>query len=138
MIEILIILASTSLCGGTIVTPKSHTYRNTGIDNKLFSENVVFESAVTNDMQCARLCSQHDVCQSFTFSSTVCRGHSLLVTSNSSSSVDTAGAETFDVDDCASSHCQNGGSCVDQINTYTCNCQAGYTGTHCETGKTIT
>ncbi|XP_070181224.1 fibropellin-3-like [Littorina saxatilis] len=37
-----------------------------------------------------------------------------------------------DIDECASSPCQNGGSCVDQANAYTCNCSAGYTGDHCQ------
>ncbi|XP_070175573.1 delta-like protein D [Littorina saxatilis] len=38
-----------------------------------------------------------------------------------------------DINECASSPCQNEGSCVDQVNAYTCICQDGYTGTHCET-----
>ena len=33
--------------------------------------------------------------------------------------------------------CHNGGSCVDGINSYSCNCVTGYTGDHCETGKTL-
>ena len=33
---------------------------------------------------------------------------------------------------CSSSPCQNGGSCTDQINDYTCNCVNGYDGTNCE------
>ena len=37
------------------------------------------------------------------------------------------------IDDCASSQCQNGGTCVDGINSYTCNCDAGYAGDNCET-----
>ena len=39
-----------------------------------------------------------------------------------------------DIDDCASSPCQNGGTCVDDINSYTCNCDVGYTGENCEKG----
>ena len=38
-----------------------------------------------------------------------------------------------DIDECASSPCQNGGTCVDGINSYSCNCNAGYTGDNCET-----
>ena len=30
------------------------------------------------------------------------------------------------------SSCLNGGSCVDGINTYTCSCAAGYTGSNCQ------
>ena len=40
----------------------------------------------------------------------------------------------LDIDDCASAPCQNGGTCVDGINSYTCNCVYGYTGDHCQTG----
>ena len=41
----------------------------------------------------------------------------------------------IDVDECASSPCQNGGTCVDVVNAYTCNCVPGYTGDNCETGN---
>ena len=40
-----------------------------------------------------------------------------------------------DVDECASSPCQNGGSCVDIINGYYCACKSGYHGLHCEQGE---
>ena len=39
-----------------------------------------------------------------------------------------------DVDECSSNPCQNGGSCTDAVNSYSCSCVAGYTGTTCETG----
>ena len=39
------------------------------------------------------------------------------------------------IDDCASSQCQNGGTCVDGINSYSCNCVPGYAGDNCETGN---
>ena len=39
-----------------------------------------------------------------------------------------------DIDDCTSARCENGGSCVDQVNGYGCNCVGGYTGTLCQTG----
>merc|ERR1712226_611584 len=38
----------------------------------------------------------------------------------------------LDIDKCDSSPCQNGGSCTDEINGYTCNCADGYDGFHCE------
>ena len=41
----------------------------------------------------------------------------------------------LDIDDCATSPCQNGGSCTDQVNGYTCNCVGGYDGTNCENGN---
>ena len=40
-----------------------------------------------------------------------------------------------DIDECASSPCQNGGTCVDEINSYICECHPGCTGANCETGK---
>lgn len=41
--------------------------------------------------------------------------------------------------ECDSNPCQNGATCVDDLNSYTCSCQSGYQGTHCETGtRTIT
>ena len=37
-----------------------------------------------------------------------------------------------DIDECASSPCQNGGTCVDGSNSYTCICNVGYVGDNCE------
>ena len=42
-----------------------------------------------------------------------------------------------DIDECLSSPCQNGGTCTDDVNGYTCVCDAGYTGTNCKTGKLL-
>ncbi|CAH1247746.1 SELP [Branchiostoma lanceolatum] len=39
------------------------------------------------------------------------------------------------VDECVSDPCENGGTCEDEINGYTCTCADGYVGEHCETGK---
>ena len=39
-----------------------------------------------------------------------------------------------DIDECGAAPCQHGGTCTDQVNGYTCECMAGYTGTNCETG----
>ena len=43
----------------------------------------------------------------------------------------------LDIDECATSPCQNGGSCTDQINSYTCNCVDGYDGPNCEIGNAM-
>ena len=40
-----------------------------------------------------------------------------------------------DIDDCASQPCQNGATCIDAVNDYTCNCVDGYTGKNCSIGK---
>ena len=41
----------------------------------------------------------------------------------------------LDIDDCVNHTCVNGGLSVDGINTYSCNCSAGYTGERCLTSR---
>ncbi len=40
----------------------------------------------------------------------------------------------LDINECASGPCLHGGTCVDGINRFTCNCAPGWTGTRCEIG----
>ena len=40
-----------------------------------------------------------------------------------------------DIDDCVGQPCQNGATCIDAVNNYTCNCVDGYTGRNCSIGK---
>ena len=40
-----------------------------------------------------------------------------------------------DIVDCTPNPCQNGGSCVDGQNSYTCTCADGWEGTICDIGK---
>ena len=40
-----------------------------------------------------------------------------------------------DISECASSPCQNGGTCRDLVNAFTCDCAAGYEGIHCQSSK---
>ncbi|XP_051928957.1 sushi, nidogen and EGF-like domain-containing protein 1 isoform X1 [Hippocampus zosterae] len=39
----------------------------------------------------------------------------------------------INVDECASLPCQNGGTCIDLVNSFSCQCPPGYTGSLCET-----
>ena len=41
----------------------------------------------------------------------------------------------IDIDDCLNHTCAKSGLCEDGINTYSCNCSAGYTGERCLTGR---
>ena len=37
-------------------------------------------------------------------------------------------------DECASTPCQNGGQCLNKLNSYECACDVGFTGVNCERG----
>ena len=43
-----------------------------------------------------------------------------------------------DPNECESYPCENGGTCTDAVNRYTCKCQNGYTGVSCEIGMSRT
>ena len=40
-----------------------------------------------------------------------------------------------DADDCVGVTCDNGGTCEDGVDEYSCQCVLGYGGEHCEIGK---
>lgn len=44
-------------------------------------------------------------------------------------------AHVSDVNECASQPCQNGGTCTHGVNSFRCQCPAGFGGPTCETGK---
>ena len=43
----------------------------------------------------------------------------------------------LDIGECLSDPCQNGGTCIDEINAFTCICISGYTGDICETSENL-
>lgn len=47
---------------------------------------------------------------------------------------DCSTSKISDVDDCASVTCRNGGTCVDLVADYRCDCPVGYHGKNCEQG----
>ena len=42
-----------------------------------------------------------------------------------------------DINECDSNACENGGTCTDMEDGYTCACQRGFIGIECETGNII-
>ena len=40
-----------------------------------------------------------------------------------------------DINECSSSPCENGGSCTDHVNGFTCQCQQGFVGERCQSSK---
>lgn len=38
----------------------------------------------------------------------------------------------LDINDCISSPCKNGGTCVDGVNSFQCFCQEGWEGKYCQ------
>ena len=43
----------------------------------------------------------------------------------------------LDINWCRSNPCQNGGTCMFDVNGYTCSCTTDYLGTNCQTGQTF-
>ena len=44
----------------------------------------------------------------------------------------------LDINECDSSPCQNGGSCGDEVNKFSCTCAVGFEGATCQTGRSFT
>ena len=43
----------------------------------------------------------------------------------------------LDIGECSSVPCQNNGTCVDEINRFSCNCTSAFTGALCETSRIV-
>ena len=43
----------------------------------------------------------------------------------------------IDIDVCSSRPCQNGGTCTDEENGYSCTCTPGWTGPNCQSSKAV-
>ena len=42
-----------------------------------------------------------------------------------------------DIDECLSHECENGATCVDELNAYTCTCPQGFIGRFCQIGTSF-
>ena len=74
-------------------------FPNTGLDNFIFTSNVLFESASRSVLDCGRQCSRDERCVTFTHvtgsSSRSCRGHSSTFSSTNAYGVPVAGTKTY-------------------------------------------
>lgn len=43
----------------------------------------------------------------------------------------------IDINECESNPCQNNATCIDKVDSYTCNCPFDWTGSHCEIGNCL-
>ncbi|XP_070173660.1 ficolin-2-like [Littorina saxatilis] len=95
MMSILLILAGLLFLEcETTAAVETYTYTNVGQNDKVFTEDVLFESPARNPLNCARQCNQHESCVTFTIDQGICRGHAVLVTSNTTA-VAAPGAQSF-------------------------------------------
>ncbi|XP_070173534.1 ficolin-2-like [Littorina saxatilis] len=85
MMSLLILLAAGWKLGGATDTQRSNVYTHVGLDDKAFTEGIVFESSARNKPHCALQCNQQDSCMAFTFDDKICRGHAAVMTSRSNS-----------------------------------------------------
>ncbi|KAK7108227.1 uncharacterized protein [Littorina saxatilis] len=119
----------------TTITTKSDVYINVGVDNKAFSENIIFEQPAKSRLHCAALCEQQPCCVTFTFDQEVCRGHTMFVTSDPSSTP-TPGARSFAREDreWLDTTCDNNDACAEPnavCFTGLCKCSPGYYYSQC-------
>ena len=74
-------------------------FSNTGLDNVIFTSNVLFESTSRSVLDCGRQCSRDERCVTFTHvkgsSSWDCRGHSATFNSTNDHGVPVIGAKSY-------------------------------------------
>ena len=66
------------------------------------------------------------------FSGNVCETSEILLTKGNQNFLIIFVSYT-DIDDCLPSPCENGGTCTDLVDDFSCDCAAGFTGGTCET-----
>ena len=80
-------------------TTQMSLFPNTGLDNFIFTSNVLFESTSRSVLDCGRQCSRDARCMTFTnvtgSSSGSCRGHDATFKSTTDHDVTVTGAKTF-------------------------------------------
>ena len=82
---------------------KESLFYNTGRDNYLFQNDVLFDSVVSwSPLGCARLCSRDDRCRAFTripgwSGPGSCRGHSITMMSASTDVMPASGSRTYNL-----------------------------------------
>ncbi|KAK7091054.1 hypothetical protein V1264_010770 [Littorina saxatilis] len=84
MMALLILLAAGWKLGGATAI-QSQMFTDVGLDDKAFTEDVVFESSAISKTHCALMCNQQDSCMAFTLDNKVCRGYAAVMTSRSNS-----------------------------------------------------
>ena len=80
-------------------TTQMSLFPNTGLDNFIFTSNVLFESESRSVLDCGRQCFRDERCVTFTnvtrSSSGSCRGHNATLNSTSDHGATVTGAKTF-------------------------------------------
>ncbi|XP_070183653.1 uncharacterized protein, partial [Littorina saxatilis] len=132
---LMILVGVFAAVSATTITTKSDVYIYVGVDNKAFSENIIFEQPAKSRLHCAALCEQRPCCVTFTFDQEVCRGHTMMVTSDTSSTP-APGARSFAREDreWLDTTCDNNDGCCEPnavCFTGLCKCSPGYYYSQC-------
>ncbi|XP_070173525.1 microfibril-associated glycoprotein 4-like [Littorina saxatilis] len=80
MPSVLFLLAAVVVAAEATVV--SRLYYGSGLQDKAFTQNVVFTSPAKRAVHCSMLCNQHELCDTFTLEQDLCKGHALELTSD--------------------------------------------------------